>query len=307
MPQQYPLFMHCKRCLLSIMVGGITTCMAGAGPVLSVDTLSMRPGQTTNLILRLSSGTEGYAGFNAVLLVPAVVSIQDVVPGPLIPTNTFSFYYTVTANRNGAELALAATSVSNVMASAGILCTATVSAASDLLPGTYPLLFSSTDRSVGVNSRHALSNSNGLQSATHTYSDGTLNLAFAPSSGDSNGNGIPDLWEIRYFGTSTNINATTDADQDGLTDYYEYLARTNPTNAASFLAVAAASTFPVANRAMILRWYSISGTFYNVECSSNLVGWITIESDIPATPPLNAYPVVYTNSSGANFYRLKSK
>jgi hypothetical protein len=46
---------------------------------------------------------------------------------------------------------------------------------------------------------------------------------------DSNGNGIPDWWEMQYFG---NLNQTSDG--DGVNNLDEYLEGTNPTNAASY-------------------------------------------------------------------------
>jgi len=50
---------------------------------------------------------------------------------------------------------------------------------------------------------------------------------------DSNGNGIPDWWELQYF-KNLNQTATGDYDGDGVDNLDEYLQGTNPTNAASF-------------------------------------------------------------------------
>ena len=50
---------------------------------------------------------------------------------------------------------------------------------------------------------------------------------------DSNGNGIPDWWEMKYFG-NLNQPALADYDGDGVANLDEYLEGTNPTNAASF-------------------------------------------------------------------------
>jgi hypothetical protein len=298
-----------SRTLLVVMMMGVAAITQGA-PVLSVDSVAMRPGQSTNLVVRLAGGTEGYAGVNTVLWLPSVLSIQSVASGPLIPTNTFSFYYTVSGHGSGTSLALVAAAVSNVMGSAGIICTVSVTVALDVLPGSYPLVFASTDPAADVNACHALSNSNGLQSVSHGITDGSIGVTQAPGPGDSNGNGIPDVWEVRYFGGLTNISSTTDADHDGLSDYYECLAGTNPTNAASWLAVAANSTLPATGRAMVLRWYSIPGTVYDVQCSSNLAnvaGWVTIEEAIPATPPINVQPVNDDFPKRAKFYRIKAR
>lgn len=45
---------------------------------------------------------------------------------------------------------------------------------------------------------------------------------------DQDGDGIPDAWEITMFGDLTTADETTDYDQDGLLDYVEYLADTDP-------------------------------------------------------------------------------
>jgi hypothetical protein len=47
---------------------------------------------------------------------------------------------------------------------------------------------------------------------------------------DADGNGLPDWWELQYFGT-TGQNKNADADSDGLTNDEEYQNRTNPTKA----------------------------------------------------------------------------
>ena len=54
---------------------------------------------------------------------------------------------------------------------------------------------------------------------------------------DTNHNGISDAWEQYYFGKiSTSRTQYTDTDGDGMTDYAEFIAVTNPANATSKLA-----------------------------------------------------------------------
>jgi 3-phytase len=54
----------------------------------------------------------------------------------------------------------------------------------------------------------------------------------APSSGDSDGDGLPDSWEERYFG-DLDENGAGDPDGDGFTNLEEYAAGSDPTDAAS--------------------------------------------------------------------------
>ena len=51
--------------------------------------------------------------------------------------------------------------------------------------------------------------------------------------GDTDGDGIPNEWEIEHFGAFDGAVASADADNDGQSNFMEYVADTNPTNAAS--------------------------------------------------------------------------
>jgi uncharacterized repeat protein (TIGR01451 family) len=58
---------------------------------------------------------------------------------------------------------------------------------------------------------------------------------------DGNGDGLPDAWQIQYFGCVDCPNAApgADPDGDGLTDLQEYLSGTDPTNSASAFRISA--------------------------------------------------------------------
>lgn len=47
------------------------------------------------------------------------------------------------------------------------------------------------------------------------------------------GDGIPDTWAYQYSGNATGVVASADSDDDGYTNYQEYMFGTNPTNAQS--------------------------------------------------------------------------
>src|SRR5207244_10367091 len=55
----------------------------------------------------------------------------------------------------------------------------------------------------------------------------------ATNPSDADGDGLPDAWEIQYFGSISDPRATPDADPDGdgFTNAQEYLAGTSPGDA----------------------------------------------------------------------------
>src|ERR1035437_3543585 len=52
--------------------------------------------------------------------------------------------------------------------------------------------------------------------------------------GDTDANGLPDWWELKYFNVLTGTNPNADADLDGASNLFEHLTGTNPTNAISY-------------------------------------------------------------------------
>ena len=62
------------------------------------------------------------------------------------------------------------------------------------------------------------------------YSNGTIYKVAPP---DSDGDGLPDWWEMAYFGSTTGAAAGADADADGANNLSEYLYGTDPLNAQS--------------------------------------------------------------------------
>src|ERR1035438_3253226 len=120
--------------------------------------------------------------------------------------------------------------------------------------------------------------------AGKTVTGGRLNLA---RSVDTDNNGLPDWWELQYFGQLTGTNPQADPDGDGASNLAEFLAGTNPTNFNSALRLTARRG-PGAN-VVTLQWPSAAGRYYNLLRSTNLLtGFGTIvQTNLVATPPLN--------------------
>ena len=71
----------------------------------------------------------------------------------------------------------------------------------------------------------------------------------------------------KYFGANTNNwpSATADSDHDGVSNLNEFLAGTNPTNAASVLQVQVANT----PQGLFLYWNTQPGLIYQVQQTTN--------------------------------------
>ena len=132
---------------------------------------------------------------------------------------------------------------------------------------------------------------------------GTLNFTGNYTFIDANHNGISDAWEQDYFGAvSTNRTQSTDTDHDGMTDYAEFIAGTNPTNAASRFYFNGESV--QSNRLVQMTWTAVTNRLYQVNISSNLASWQ------PVTPWLQAsnnstMNYTATNAPGSSFYRVQ--
>ena len=120
---------------------------------------------------------------------------------------------------------------------------------------------------------------------------------------DANHNGISDAWEDYYFhAATTNRTPATDTDLDGMTDYAEFIAGTDPTNAASnfrFLPNVSRT-----NGVIRLQWSAVPGRLYLLETSTNLQSWLALTGWQQAAGSPMTFSV--TNASQpARLYRVQ--
>jgi uncharacterized repeat protein (TIGR02543 family) len=122
---------------------------------------------------------------------------------------------------------------------------------------------------------------------------------------DGDGDGMPDGWEIYYFGT-TNALPNSDDDTDSMPNLDEYTAGTDPTNSLSLLAFSASS---ITNSHPAMGWNSVSGRLYTIEHTSNYWtgGWMTVTAGLNATPPFNYFEDALAPSGTSRFYRVSAK
>lgn len=88
------------------------------------------------------------------------------------------------------------------------------------------------------------------------------------SPGQLDSNGLPFAWEYQNFGTS-GINPNADPDHDGMSNLEEYLAGTDPNNAADYLKITSIATTNGVNVA--LTWTSHPTRQYFIQKSSGLI------------------------------------
>ena len=121
---------------------------------------------------------------------------------------------------------------------------------------------------------------------------------------DTDTNNLPDWWELEYFGHLTGANPNADADHDGLSNLGEWLAGTNPTNAASGLWLTASSAGN--HSGTILTWPSVAGKTYRIERATNLLAGFNsfVRTNIAATAPLNTETDAVVLPGPARFYRI---
>ena len=120
---------------------------------------------------------------------------------------------------------------------------------------------------------------------------------------DANTNGIPDWWEIQYFGNLSHT-ASEDYDHDGMNNYQEYIADTDPTDPNSNLRMAAIQ--PVTGGiAVIWQGGTLATQFLQQRFSLNPTSmWMDIFTNLPPTPnPSGFTNYGLTNNTG--FYRVR--
>jgi hypothetical protein len=121
---------------------------------------------------------------------------------------------------------------------------------------------------------------------------------------DADSDGLPDAWEQARFGT-LNYGANDDPDGDGLTNWEEWQAGTDPLQAGSAFAAQQGAAEPTGFR---LRWASVPGKSYDIEFKDEMLpgDWNSLTSNIPANAGTTTD---YLDSSAVGlpqrFYRIK--
>ena len=123
---------------------------------------------------------------------------------------------------------------------------------------------------------------------------------------DADGDGIPDWWEVQYFGSITNCAPEADPDGAGMTNLQEYLADTNPTNAISVLCLS--RIVPEANGLRLEGQCGVAARQFlerNQSIGTAGTDWLTLFTNSPPTPlQTNLFDLLGTNRT--LFYRVRA-
>jgi hypothetical protein len=121
---------------------------------------------------------------------------------------------------------------------------------------------------------------------------------------DSDGDGMPDDWESFYFGSNTAASPTADDDGDGMSNYAEFVAGTNPKDPTDNLVPLSASSD---GTTVTLTFRSVPLKRYQPEYTDDLTGasWASLGSIRAADS--NTLTVLDTPGAGSTkrFYRLR--
>ena len=122
------------------------------------------------------------------------------------------------------------------------------------------------------------------------------------SIGDTDANGLPDWWELKYFSVLTGTNPNADPDHDGASNLAEYLAGTDPTDATSCFRI---TKLTVTVPRKVLVWCP-SNMFYTLQRSTNLMsGWVDVPTQVRLSPTTNGIMEMDDPYGGSNgYYRV---
>ena len=130
-----------------------------------------------------------------------------------------------------------------------------------------------------------------------------LGTTLTDGTGDTDGDGLTDREECQQGTDPVN----PDSDWDGISDHDEVIAGTCPTNYASRFELSTPMQSLLPSK-IVIQWPSVSDRTYSIWRSTNLMNsFLILNSNLPATPPVNSYTDTYLQVDRQQFYRLKVK
>ena len=150
------------------------------------------------------------------------------------------------------------------------------------------------------------------QSSTEFGNDPANWFADAPtpgpanSTGDADGDGMPDSWETQFgFDPLNPLDAGLDSDGDGLTNLQEFQISSNPRDASSGVHISSIA-LSVDGTNIVLTFTAFANQTYTVESTATLGGSWTAMQDIAAEPATHVVQLVVPAGGAMKFFRLRT-
>ena len=120
--------------------------------------------------------------------------------------------------------------------------------------------------------------------------------------GDTDANGLPDWWELKYFSVLTGTNPNADPDHDSVVNLNEYRTGTNPTNAGSYFHITRLT--PGSPQKIFV--YCAPGFFYTLQRADDLAsGWNAVTNQARISPASEGVLEMDDGFNGSSsFYRV---
>jgi len=117
---------------------------------------------------------------------------------------------------------------------------------------------------------------------------------------------IPDAWERTYFSDLETINTLTDYDNDGSSDYLEYLVGLNPTTSSEHFKLSIQCD---ENGTQLTHPHLVNGVSYVLECSQDLTSDEWTRLDYYASSDIGSYSFMHDHQQEytKTFYRIAAQ
>jgi hypothetical protein len=158
--------------------------------------------------------------------------------------------------------------------------------------------------SYAIHFDHASGSPNGIALFPKQALTGLITLSSRTNS--TYNDGIPDSWRLRYFGTVDNLLSVSnaDADGDGLNNWQEYVAGTDPTDPKSYLFTGTDQSMAQSQQDSVIYWPSVQGKQYVILRSPSLFpgSWTSISTNIGTGGNMEIHDM---SGGGIRFYRVQ--
>ncbi len=144
---------------------------------------------------------------------------------------------------------------------------------------------------------------------------GSRNLTLTSLTGDTDGDGLPDWWEVLYFGDPeaavpdrSVADPEGDADHDMFKNLHEYLAGTDPTDPQSLLRLVRAGPSALDPNETEVTWQSVPGKTYTVQGRASFEAgsdWAELAAGVPAHASDAVTVWTHTGAPMPYYYRVR--